>query len=227
MGKKRIYELAKELNVSSKQIVDRANKQGFDVKNHMSTVDDNQERQIRQMFSKGGSKPAHQGNNHSNAPHSTSQQNHKPASNGHSTNSNHSSNAAHAQSRPAAHSNNGSNAVSRNQQQTTHSDNRTNNRNNSTHSNTANDQEIILTITTRTTITRTVRILQHRVTITIIPTTTIATTVHQIIRLLDLLRIQQVPIRHRAIIPVQIRLTTATPTVFPIEILEAAGLAAV
>ena len=140
MGKKRIYELAKELNVSSKQIVDRANKQGFDVKNHMSTVDDNQERQIRQMFSKGGSKPAHQGNNHSNAPHSTSQQNHKPASNGHSTNSNHSSNAAHAQSRPAAHSNNGSNAVSRNQQQTTHSDNRTNNRNNSTHSNTANDQ---------------------------------------------------------------------------------------
>ncbi len=119
------------------------------LKNHMSTVDDNQERQIRQMFSKGGSKPAHQGNNHSNAPHSTSQQNHKPASNGHSTNSNHSSNAAHAQSRPAAHSNNGSNAVSRNQQQTTHSDNRTNNRNNSTHSNTANDQEIILTITTR------------------------------------------------------------------------------
>ncbi|KRM47736.1 hypothetical protein FC51_GL000215 [Lentilactobacillus parabuchneri DSM 5707 = NBRC 107865] len=93
-------------------------------------------------------------------------------------------------------------------------------------------KEIILTITiptitTRTTITRTVHILQHRVTITIIPTTTIATTVHQIIRLLDLLRIQQAPIRHRAIIPVQIRLTTATPTVFPIEILEAAGLAAV
>ncbi|MBJ7695277.1 translation initiation factor IF-2 [Weissella confusa] len=38
---KRIYELAKELNVSSKDLVSVAEKAGMDVKNHMSTIDDN------------------------------------------------------------------------------------------------------------------------------------------------------------------------------------------
>ena len=38
---KRIYELAKELNVSSKDLVSAAEKAGMDVKNHMSTIDDN------------------------------------------------------------------------------------------------------------------------------------------------------------------------------------------
>ncbi len=55
MGKKRIYELAKELNVSSKQIIDQAKKDGFEVKNHMSSVDDSQEKKIRQAFSKTAS----------------------------------------------------------------------------------------------------------------------------------------------------------------------------
>ncbi|MGF2383758.1 translation initiation factor IF-2 [Lentilactobacillus otakiensis] len=149
MGKKRIYELAKELNVSSKQIVDRGNKQGFDIKNHMSTVDANQERQIRAMFSKGGSKPASHTSkpagsgqhtaakpSHQNAAHSTSS---KPAE--HHT-------AAHTQSRPAAHTNNNNSghSVSRNTNQENHSANHGNsnhnssNRSNSTHSNNTTDQ---------------------------------------------------------------------------------------
>ncbi|CAM3050993.1 translation initiation factor IF-2 [Lactiplantibacillus plajomi] len=47
MGKKRIYELAKELNVPSKTLIAKANQLGFSVKNHMSTLGDNEERQLR------------------------------------------------------------------------------------------------------------------------------------------------------------------------------------
>ncbi|GEL14476.1 translation initiation factor IF-2 [Pediococcus cellicola] len=50
MGKKRIYELAKEINVSSKDIIAKAKEAGFDVKNHMSTLGENEERQIRHSF---------------------------------------------------------------------------------------------------------------------------------------------------------------------------------
>ncbi|MFD1548334.1 translation initiation factor IF-2 [Levilactobacillus fuyuanensis] len=52
MGKKRIYELAKEINVSSKQIIAKAESKGFPVKNHMSTLGENEERQLREAFSK-------------------------------------------------------------------------------------------------------------------------------------------------------------------------------
>jgi len=38
MGKKRIYELAKEINQSSKVVVDKAHKLGIDVKNHMGAI---------------------------------------------------------------------------------------------------------------------------------------------------------------------------------------------
>ncbi|AKP65643.1 translation initiation factor IF-2 [Levilactobacillus koreensis] len=50
MGKKRIYELAKEINVSSKQIIAKAEEKGFPVKNHMSTLGENEERQLRAAF---------------------------------------------------------------------------------------------------------------------------------------------------------------------------------
>ncbi|ETY74102.1 translation initiation factor IF-2 [Lactiplantibacillus fabifermentans] len=46
MGKKRIYELAKELNVPSKQLIAQAQQLGFSVKNHMSTLGDNEARQL-------------------------------------------------------------------------------------------------------------------------------------------------------------------------------------
>ena len=50
MGKKRIYELAKEINVASKDILETANKKGYDLKNHMATIDDNQEKTLRAAF---------------------------------------------------------------------------------------------------------------------------------------------------------------------------------
>ncbi|MGK0551606.1 translation initiation factor IF-2 [Enterococcus faecalis] len=53
MGKKRIYELAKEINQSSKVVVDKAHKLGIDVKNHMGAITSEQETKLRQAF-KGG-----------------------------------------------------------------------------------------------------------------------------------------------------------------------------
>ncbi len=53
MGKKRIYELAKELDIQSKVVIDQAKKAGFDVKNHMSTIDDAQEKTLRNAISGG------------------------------------------------------------------------------------------------------------------------------------------------------------------------------
>ncbi|RRG18198.1 translation initiation factor IF-2 [Weissella viridescens] len=52
---KRIYELAKELNVSSKDLVSEAESAGFDVKNHMSTINDNQEKDLKQRVQKSQS----------------------------------------------------------------------------------------------------------------------------------------------------------------------------
>ena len=59
MGKKRIYELAKEIDRSSKELVDKAQALGFDVKNHMGAISDSEEKQLRQAVSGGNtSKPA-------------------------------------------------------------------------------------------------------------------------------------------------------------------------
>ncbi len=74
MGKKRIYELAKELNISSKKMIDEASRRGIDVKNHMSTVDENQEKQIRQIFQKRHqstsiNRPRNNHNNQSSSQH--------------------------------------------------------------------------------------------------------------------------------------------------------------
>ncbi|GEK28145.1 translation initiation factor IF-2 [Furfurilactobacillus siliginis] len=47
MANKRIYELAKELNVSSKDLLATANAKGMNFSNHMATVSDTQEQQLR------------------------------------------------------------------------------------------------------------------------------------------------------------------------------------
>ncbi|WP_086313509.1 translation initiation factor IF-2 [Enterococcus sp. 7F3_DIV0205] len=56
MGKKRIYELAKEINQSSKDVVEKAHALGMDVKNHMGAISSEEESKLRHSF--GGSKPA-------------------------------------------------------------------------------------------------------------------------------------------------------------------------
>ncbi len=50
MSKKRIYELAKELNVNSKDVIKVAEDKGFSVGNHMSVLGENEERQIREFY---------------------------------------------------------------------------------------------------------------------------------------------------------------------------------
>ncbi|EPF4296525.1 translation initiation factor IF-2 [Enterococcus faecalis] len=55
MGKKRIYELAKEMNKASKDVVDKAHQLGMDVKNHMGAISSEQETKLRQAFGGGSS----------------------------------------------------------------------------------------------------------------------------------------------------------------------------
>ncbi|WP_430612284.1 translation initiation factor IF-2 [Enterococcus sp. DIV0876] len=51
MGKKRIYELAKEWNKSSKEVVEKAQSLGFDVKNHMGAISDGEAQKLQQSLS--------------------------------------------------------------------------------------------------------------------------------------------------------------------------------
>ncbi len=50
MSKTRIHELAKELNVSTKELIDSAHKLGYDVKNHMSTLEDKEIKQLKGRY---------------------------------------------------------------------------------------------------------------------------------------------------------------------------------
>ena len=52
MSKKRVYELAKELDVPSKDLVEKAQKLGIDVKNHMSTLSEDNVKQIKGVETK-------------------------------------------------------------------------------------------------------------------------------------------------------------------------------
>ncbi len=52
MSKQRVYELAKELELSSKYIVDKAHSMGIDVKNHMSTLADSEIKSIKNALAK-------------------------------------------------------------------------------------------------------------------------------------------------------------------------------
>lgn len=70
MGKKRVYELAKEMNQSSKDVVEKAHALGVDVKNHMGALSSDEESKIRQAF--GGKKPVNAQTNPSGKPQGTS-----------------------------------------------------------------------------------------------------------------------------------------------------------
>ncbi|MDB1703452.1 translation initiation factor IF-2 [Enterococcus casseliflavus] len=50
MGKKRIYELAKEWNKSSKEVVEKAQSLGFDVKNHMGAISEGEAQKLQQSL---------------------------------------------------------------------------------------------------------------------------------------------------------------------------------
>ncbi|MCH5464261.1 translation initiation factor IF-2 [Levilactobacillus tujiorum] len=135
MGKKRIYELAKEINVSSKQIIAKAEEKGFPVKNHMSTLGENEERQLREAFSKRpagkptksqpakrpaveAARPAGQKNDHPKTSH-------KPSSQGNSSRpANHGQSGQNGNQQAANHANH---SGSRSQQRSTSTNNKNNN----------------------------------------------------------------------------------------------------
>ncbi|MCI1466687.1 MAG: translation initiation factor IF-2 [Lactobacillus sp.] len=60
MAKKRIYELAKELDVDNKILLNRAKKLGFDVKSHMSTLLDSQVAELKKNMQAGAAKSTDQ-----------------------------------------------------------------------------------------------------------------------------------------------------------------------
>lgn len=64
MAKKRIYEIAKEVGVDNKVVVQKAKDLGLDVKNHMSSVDDSQGAKLKNSFQ--NSAPAAKSSNKKN-----------------------------------------------------------------------------------------------------------------------------------------------------------------
>ncbi|XIF19698.1 MAG: Hypothetical protein AJITA_00376 [Acetilactobacillus jinshanensis] len=74
MGKKRVYTLARELHMSSKQLITKANHKGNHIKNHMVTLDPKQETKVRKAVKPTRNvKPSnnhksnhHQSNHHNN-----------------------------------------------------------------------------------------------------------------------------------------------------------------
>ncbi len=103
MGKERIYELAKELKVESKDVLDVAKKKGMSVKNHMSSVDEQQAKELRSALGSKKAQTTSTTNNRSNNTHSQHPvRNHEPAK---SSTTSSQTNGHSNQTRP--HSNNG------------------------------------------------------------------------------------------------------------------------
>ena len=60
MGKIKLHEIAKELDLTSKEVVEKANELGIEAKSHMSSVDEKDAEKIKKAFSnkvKTDSKP--------------------------------------------------------------------------------------------------------------------------------------------------------------------------
>lgn len=50
MAKKRVYEYAKELDVPTKSVIDKAKELGIDYNSHMSAMDDKQVEKLNTIF---------------------------------------------------------------------------------------------------------------------------------------------------------------------------------
>ncbi|MCU9772134.1 translation initiation factor IF-2 [Enterococcus faecalis] len=131
MGKKRIYELAKEMNKASKDVVDKAHQLGMDVKNHMGAISSEQETKLRQAFG-GGSTVNTQSKATNNQKQQTTQNkpaNKKPMNNKPGEQRNN-------QNRPNNRSTNGQQRNNNNQNR--HGQSNTQNRSNQTNTNNQN-----------------------------------------------------------------------------------------
>ena len=51
MGKIKLYELAKELNLTSKELLEKAKKEGIELKSHLSALEDSEVKKLREFYS--------------------------------------------------------------------------------------------------------------------------------------------------------------------------------
>ena len=56
LGKKKVYELARELNIDNKKLIEIAQKLGIDVKSHLSGIDEAGVEKIKNSMKKDNSK---------------------------------------------------------------------------------------------------------------------------------------------------------------------------
>lgn len=109
---KRVYEIAKEMNTSSKEIIDKAHTLGITVKNHMAVISEAQERSIRQALNKkpGQNRPAQRPNQGQNRPTQGSNQGQNRPAQGSNPGQNRPAQGSNqGQNRPAQGSNPGQN----------------------------------------------------------------------------------------------------------------------
>ena len=52
LGKIKIYELAKELNLTSKEVMEKAKELSIEVKTHMSSIEESEAKKIKEQYSK-------------------------------------------------------------------------------------------------------------------------------------------------------------------------------
>ena len=58
MAKKRVHELAKELNIDNKELINKLTEMGITVKSHMSALEDKDIQNIQKAYGKKISQPA-------------------------------------------------------------------------------------------------------------------------------------------------------------------------
>ena len=63
LGKIKIHEIAKKLGVNSKDVLEKAQELGLDVKTHMSSVDESEAKKIEAKFSNSNAKKEVKENN--------------------------------------------------------------------------------------------------------------------------------------------------------------------
>ena len=51
MGKTKIHELAKELNITSKELLEKAKELGIDAKSHMSSIEEDEANKLKAQYS--------------------------------------------------------------------------------------------------------------------------------------------------------------------------------
>ena len=58
MGKMKIHEIAKQIGLTSKEVIAKANELGIEVASHMNSVEDSQAEKIKNSFKKGSNNEA-------------------------------------------------------------------------------------------------------------------------------------------------------------------------